>query len=685
MSRIRVRFENNSLFIEKLNYKKQVESVEQIYLEEMKYGAEYKSQIKASHPDDQNKLLYFQEIDYVESDRLNESLQGKIEMGQLSEESIQEIAQKFDNKEDLEEQEDNENTDTLDEVLSKKRTIIVYSEKNKISYSYCSLEKAYKKIIQLKFKVLNIKMKDKYLEIRTLAFIINKFKVNIEECNFYIDNKLHKQCRLKEYHSKIKKYRMIKEGNIYKFRFNMSDIINDESTINGSIRFEFTINGVNIPYKIGIKDKKIKNKRYYYSPMKSIYVKDYAIHIRRTTKGNLVLVKRLKEPIENTTKFKFFESKLISGLLYRTSKLNLKLRRKPINLFYEKFSSKAEEGAYDLFVKARDNSKKSNNYFIIDEQSNDYDRIKNEINVVKKYSAKYYWLVFNANNFISTEAPIHLNILRSNNKALRRSQCDKPFIFLQHGITYLKCQGDGSTFAKDKEGQATYIVVGSEKEKDAVVDMLNMKQEQVLNTGLPIFSKIEYKHINNDSEDIITIMLTWKPYEEQLYNFEESTYYKNTVDIFEMLKKYIPSEKIVIIPHPKVYDLLANTDMKDSIWLGKISEVLAKTKLLITDYSSVCYNSFYQGAGVVFYQPDLIKYEQENGLLIPNDDEYIGYRAFDMNQLEEIIDYCIKNNRINLNVIRNDEFEKRYLTINEYTDGKNIDRIYEKLKELEII
>ena len=249
----------------------------------------------------------------------------------------------------------------------------------------------------------------------------------------------------------------------------------------------------------------------------------------------------------------------------------------------------------------------------------------------------------------------------------------------------MKCQGDGSTFAKNKEGEASYIIVGSEKEKDAVVDMLQLNEEQVLNTGLPIFSKIDFKHINENSDDIVTVMLTWKPYEEQLYSFEESTYYKNTVEIYNMLTKYIDKEKIVIIPHPKVFDLLTSTDMKDSVWQGKISEILEKTKMLITDYSSVCYNTFYQGGGVVFYQSDLELYETYNGPLVPTDDEYIGKRAFDMEQLEGIVKETIINKKIDLTKIRNKKFEDNYATINEFSDGKNIERIYEKLKELQII
>ena len=656
MRDIVAKIEDEKIIIQKIRARQTANDKEEISLQLLEYGKVYKSKIKATSEETLNKIFLIQKID-------------KRELKQADEEE----------QEDVDLELESEENKILEDV------VIVYSDNGKIKYSYCDEESAYKKIIKFKYKVLGLSLNKRRLKLKIVAYLINKYGLEINNQKLYIDQVLGQDCKLIESDHKMTKIEMLNKKTIYKFSFKMQDILQDVSEINGNMRMSIEIDGKTIDYRIGIKDKKIKNPRYYYSPMKPKYIKDYAVHFRRTTRGNLVLVKRLKEPIENTFKFRFMESKVVSGFLYALSKILIKIRRKKINLYYEKFSSKAEEGAYDLFLLVRDSSKQTKNYFIIDKDSEDYQKIKNQKNVVKKYSLKYYWLVFNASNFISTEAPIHLNILRSNNTALRRSTCDKKFIFLQHGVTYMKCQGDGSTFAKNKEGEASYIIVGSEKEKDAVVDMLQLNEEQVLNTGLPIFSKIDFKHINENSDDIVTVMLTWKPYEEQLYSFEESTYYKNTVEIYNMLTKYIDKEKIVIIPHPKVFDLLTSTDMKDSVWQGKISEILEKTKMLITDYSSVCYNTFYQGGGVVFYQSDLELYETYNGPLVPTDDEYIGKRAFDMEQLEGIVKETIINKKIDLTKIRNKKFEDNYATINEFSDGKNIERIYEKLKELQII
>ena len=544
------------------------------------------------------------------------------------------------------------------------------------------------RLVDLKYKVLKIKLNKKYLKIKVLAYIVNANNLDIGKCRFYIDGETYQECKLKQYPKQISKKKMITDKNVYTFKFKISDILKDESRINGPIRFGLTIERNEESYRIGVRDKKILNgkvkTKYYMIPMKSIYIEDFAIHLRRTMRSNLVLVRRKKEPVEDTIKFKILESKVVSFTMYHLGKIYEKLRRKKINLFYEKFAEKAEEGVFDLcqMCEERHNTK---NYFVIDENKPDYEKIKNYNNVVKKYSLKFYWLVYNTQTFIASEVPGHLNVLRSNNKYFRRAICDKKFIFLQHGIIYMKNLGRNSVFVKGKEGESEYIIVSSEKEKKVVSEMLNMEKENILKTGLAMYSKLDFKHINQNSEDYITIMLTWRPYEEQLYDFEKSTYYKDVIDIYKVLSKYVDEDKILIIPHPKVFKLLKNTKLKDRQWKKPISEALKKTKLLITDYSSICYNAFYQGAGVIFYQSDLEIYEEENGKLIPSDDEYIGKRIFDIDALEEIIKSSVKDKKINLKELRTKEYEDNYKSINEFSDGKNIDRIYEKLVELKVV
>ena len=115
------------------------------------------------------------------------------------------------------------------------------------------------------------------------------------------------------------------------------------------------------------------------------------------------------------------------------------------------------------------------------------------------------------------------------------------------------------------------------------------------------------------------------------------------------------------------------------MWQKPVSEVLAITKLMVTDYSSVAYNSFYQGSGVIYYQEDLMEYELACGQLIPTADEYIGYRAFSLEDFDSIMSELTEDGHIIMSRARTKKHEENYALINQFSDGKNAQRIYDEL------
>lgn len=470
-----------------------------------------------------------------------------------------------------------------------------------------------------------------------------------------------------------------------KIETQLDSIVSQETQINNPIHIEVEVGGQILDYNIGHKSKRKRPSKFYYVPVSYQYYKDKALFIRKNIHQNYTLVVREKESVECEEAFLKYESKWNSFYMYYLGKIKRFFHKVPVNLYFEKNSMKAEEGTFEIF-NASLKSDNSKNYFILDKNSPQWEQLSKHANVVQRYSKQYYKLLYSADCFISTETSSHLNVHRAINKYVRKTLLEKSLIFLQHGVTYLKCQGEGSVFGKGKEGEPTYMIVGSDKEADAVAGMLHIPKERCVITGLPVFSTIEYQHINEKSDDIVTIMMTWKPSEEHmLSHFKDSGYYRNVCAIYEMIKKYIPSQHINIVPHPKVVGLLMQTDLKDVIWNKPVSDALKITKLLITDYSSVCYNAFYQGAAVIFYQPDLEEYQREVGKLVPKDEEYIGYRFFDLNDLEECIRKGICRGYMNLEILRSIEFVNRYLTINQFTDGKNIERIVDFLSSKKII
>lgn len=668
MSKIFAEFLEEELIIKKIErHRKSDADIQHINLIDLILNKEYKSKINISNLKQNNQIVFLQEIP---NDLALEIAVKRAENLDKTEYEIQNIK------------------DDFAELIAKdemdKRAVCVYIKKGRVCYCYGRLHLIYKKLIQFIYKVVSVNLNRNGISLFLYLYLINDFNLNITDKWIEISEFIKKDVEIHEAPKKLSKMKILFSK--YKTRINIkkSEFEKEEIPINNNITMNMNINGEKVSYKLGKSKFRIKDLVEYYFPFKSMYNDEYAMHLRRDNGSNLVLVKRLKEPVENTLKFKVLENTFISFFMYNFGKFLKKIRRKKINLYYEKFAGKAEEGVFDFCKKCND-SERTNNYFIIDKDSPDYNKIKDYKFVVQKHSLKYYWLIYNSNHFISSDSPIHINIIRSNNKYVRKAVYENKFIFLQHGVTYLKAHQQNSPYGKGKEAEPSYMVVGSEKEKDVVCDMLNIFEEKMLNTGLQIFDTIEYEHINNKTDDLITIMLTWKPYEEHLYDFKESSYYQSVIEACDMLSKYIEKDKICIIPHPKVFNLLINTDMKDSVWQGPISEILKKSKLLITDYSSVAYNAFYQGAGIIFYQPDLRLYERENGELIPNNDEYIGKRAFNIDELENIIKETVIDGKINLDTIRTEEFKEIYKTINEFSDGKNMERLYDKLWELKII
>jgi hypothetical protein len=439
--------------------------------------------------------------------------------------------------------------------------------------------------------------------------------------------------------------------------------------------------------RLSYKQKRLKTRtKLYYRPFSVRHYRsqDRCLHLRRTGKGSLVIVRRKMEPIEKTLRFRFIESWPVSLFLFCLGRMQRTFSRNKVILFYEKFSSKAEEGAYELFCMARAQAGVTA-YYIIDEDSDDYPRIQGE-NVVGKYSSKYYRAIYCANTFIGTEIPTHLSILRSNNRYLRHCFYSGEFVFLQHGIIYMKNLGTTSSFVRGREGAADHIVVSSKKEQQIVMRDLLYDEDQTMLTGLGQFDTIEYGKINSESRDIVTVMLTWKPYDENQSDILQTTYCQSLQQVLNVVLRFISKEQLRVVAHPKVVDSLAHSSLHQILWKGSIKEALTQTKLLITDYSSVCYNVFYQGGAVLFYQPFLQQYEAEMGPLIPSDDEFIGSRAFSEQELAEQLAKGIDiSGHIILHTMRLTHYEQIYASINEFCDGNNLQRIFQALIDRDVL
>jgi len=176
----------------------------------------------------------------------------------------------------------------------------------------------------------------------------------VEGQRFYIDEKNYQQSSIKIGVMPIPKWRLLLQGDIHRFKIPVESLLSDDTQINNTLNIMLKVDGIELDYRIGKKfRKKNANIRHYYAPYKGCYLKNFAVHVRRTDRGNFSIVKRPKEEIEEHLWFKLMESKCVSWLFYHLGKWKSK-HGKNVNLYYEKFAGKAEEGAYDLFLLAKD-------------------------------------------------------------------------------------------------------------------------------------------------------------------------------------------------------------------------------------------------------------------------------------------------------------------------------------------
>ncbi|USD41335.1 CDP-glycerol glycerophosphotransferase family protein [Vibrio sp. SCSIO 43135] len=463
-------------------------------------------------------------------------------------------------------------------------------------------------------------------------------------------------------------------ANISDGRFEVD--LNELSVDDGSFTLDFMIESdsilVDVPIKVLCKRSKENYAPFYVSKLNSSLY-----YLRLTGHGTVILTQRKYTDVEQTLRFKLLESEVVQKVFKYSAAIVRRLRKRRTVLLFEKESCSSQEGVLDLTRRInRDTNTRA--YFIIDDLS----KLSEHEYALKKYSVKYYFHTYLAMTYISTEAPMHINILQSANRTLKRNVAHKKFVFLQHGITYMKSQTKASSFLKGKEAYPDLMVVSSEKEQKVVSRMLKIPSSRLLNTGMLIFDDLERDHLKNCKDVNLLVMFTWRPFEMDMLP-EESTLYKMLQEVTSTIKSKVSQDNlnVRVCLHPKIRHLFTEEFNGYSIHDDDVSEALSWANLVITDYSSICYNSFYQGASVLFYQPDLSVFEEHVGQLIPDEHEYIGFRSFDLPGFEEsLIKACDEQGILVPNKLRTIEHENNYHQINEFSDNKAKDRIINELK-----
>lgn len=369
-------------------------------------------------------------------------------------------------------------------------------------------------------------------------------------------------------------------------------------------------------------------------------------------------------------------------LLYKLFKPYWK--KKQICLVYEKYCAMAQDNGYYFFKYCMDHpeitSGKNEIYYVITKDSPDRSRLAEyEKNLVDFTSLRHMIYLLTTDIMVSTDAKSHAYVFRCRTSLLRKYIKSKKLVFLQHGVTALK-QVD-FFYGKGKGGECDLFIVTSDFEKSIVEQNFGYTENEIANTGFARWDVLVDK--SQGTRDVL-VMPSWRNWLDEASDedFRNSDYFHYYMDLLnsqrlqEILEKY--DLKLNFYLHSKfreyIHDFSANSDRMRLIAFGEepVNEMLMKCRLLVTDYSSVCWDVFYLGKPVLFYQFDLDKYEEAHGSYLDMRTDLFGERSEKcetlLNHLEEYAasDFQLKP-----------EYAKMRSNYYKYMDNLNSKRIYD--------
>lgn len=191
-------------------------------------------------------------------------------------------------------------------------------------------------------------------------------------------------------------------------------------------------------------------------------------------------------------------------------------------------------------------------------------------------------------------------------KALLRTNSNIDYVFMQHGVVYLKY----SIFDSYNSANFDRVIVSNRIEAEIWKKYGGFSENNIIIAGLSRWDLL--KNIESPKEKSIFIFFTWRrTFAEK--DYMDSKYYKNIISLLnnKNLKNILKENNIKI--YYGVHHALLNEHTKDFIIDSKnieivkienVSEYVRKCNLLITDFSSISFDFLFQNKPVIYYLLD---------------------------------------------------------------------------------
>ncbi|MDO4748582.1 MAG: CDP-glycerol glycerophosphotransferase family protein [Eubacteriales bacterium] len=329
----------------------------------------------------------------------------------------------------------------------------------------------------------------------------------------------------------------------------------------------------------------------------------------------------IKTKIENVINMKKLRK------AYFKRKNEFKDRR--IWIFFDKLYKAGDNGEY-AFRHAMQRNDNIECYYVINEDSLDYPRLKkefpNNLLIYNTLECQLYSLM--AENIMATHPDI-IEFCSINPKlaTVVKDLYNPNLICIAHGITIQK----NADYQNRLFDNTMFYTTSSKYEVEHIrKPVYGYREDEVALTGLARFDGLK----NNDQKQIL-ITPTWRrnlvgtaqrnSTREYSDAFKKTSYYQiynsliNDSRIIEVAKE--KGYKIIFLLHPAMSAQIDDYDRNDYVELIQASgdlnyeKILTESSLMVTDYSGIHYDFGYMRKPIVYYQPKEVPMRFEEGAM----------------------------------------------------------------------
>ena len=348
----------------------------------------------------------------------------------------------------------------------------------------------------------------------------------------------------------------------------------------------------------------------------------------------------------------------------------------------------ARDNGYHFFKYLCEHQPQLDCVYAIDKRCKDHIKVASLGKTVHHGSLKHWILYFTAKYNISSQKGGKPNAAMC--AFLELNGIFRPkYIFLQHGVTLNK-----NDWLLAEHCCFDFFVTTTESEQTFVETAFGYDPGIVHLTGFPRFDNL---HDWKAKENRIILVPTWRKWlglhsestGREKMGFQESEFYQKWIELLtsselrELIGKYDLDIFFCLHRQMQAYtDLFRGIGEHIKVVSAEeydLQELMKSAQLMITDYSSICFDMFYMKKPVIFYQFDYEEHRKrhyEQGWFDYRHNPFANSYPDCSSVLEELERSILTDYRVSERFLEGHREEFRYC------DRRNAKRVYEALKGL---